>query len=460
LRPIHATTFDGAAVGEAFEHVAGGRHIGKAVISLQAKPLPVHPSARDANDWSSGTYLITGGLGSLGLSVAQWMVEKGARHLVLMGRRGASPAAASAIRVMEERGASITVARADVAREADLAAVLAEVETSAQPLRGVVHAAGVLDDGILLQLDVERFRSVMAPKVQGAWNLHALTEGARLDFFVTFSSVASFLISAGHGNYATANAFLDALGAFRRARGLPATCINWGPWAEIGLAAAQSDRLECLSERGLKTLSTADGLRALGTVLDGSPDRVAVMHFDARTWCAAPDLATPTSLFSRLLEETAVEGAPAAEDATGEESNLTEALLAVDAGPQRRGVLEGYLREQVARVLRLTPARIDVSKPFRTMGLDSLMGLELRNRLEARTGITIPATLIWNYPTVARLSTQLATRLGVALETQSETEPATAAASEVPPENDSQLAALLDEIEELSDADAHRLLVE
>jgi acyl carrier protein len=337
--------------------------------------------------------------------------------------------------------------------------VLKQVESSAQPLRGVVHAAGVLDDGILLQLDAQRFRSVMAPKTQGAWNLHTLTAGSRLDFFVTFSSVASFLISAGHGNYATANAFLDALAAFRRSRGLPATCINWGPWAEIGLAAAQSDRLERLSERGLKTLSSADGLRALGTVLEGSPDRVAVMHFDARTWCAAPDLATPTSLFSRLLEETAA-GEAQTSDESGEERNLTEALLAVDAGPQRRGLLEGYLREQVARVLRLTPARIDVSKPFRTMGLDSLMGLELRNRLEVRTGITIPATLIWNYPTITRLSTQLGTRLGVALDVESESEPATAVAAEAPQENDGQLAALLDEIEELSDDDAHRMLVE
>ncbi len=459
LQPIRAATFDGSAVGEAFKHLAGAEHIGKAVISLQPKSLPVHQSRMDATDWSAGTYLITGGLGSLGLSVAQWMVEKGARHLVLVGRRGASPAAASAIKAMEERGASITVARADASRETELAAVLAQVESSAQPLRGVVHAAGVLDDGILLQLDVQRFRSVMAPKVQGAWNLHTLTAGARLDFFVTFSSVASFLISAGHGNYATANAFLDALAAFRRSRGLPATCINWGPWAEIGLAAAQSDRLERLSERGLKTLSSADGLRALGTVLDGSPDRVTVMHFDARAWCAAPDLATPTSLFSHLLEETAAEEAHTS-DESDEEQPLTEALVAVDAGPQRRGILEGYLREQVARVLRLTPARIDVSKPFRTMGLDSLMGLELRNRLEARTGITIPATLIWNYPTITRLSTQLATRLGVALDVESDSAPGTTVAAEAPQENDGQLAALLDEIEELSDDDAHRMLVE
>jgi myxalamid-type polyketide synthase MxaB len=457
FQPISAQIFDGSAISEAFTRLAGAEHIGKVVISLQPQSLPVYEPVGHAGNWSTGSYLITGGLGSLGLTVAQWMVEQGARHLVLMGRRGASPAAASTIKAMEEKGASITVARADVSSETELAAVLAQVERSGQPLRGVIHAAGVLDDGILLQLDAPRFRSVMGPKVQGAWNLHTLTNGKRLDFFVMFSSVASFLISAGHGNYATANAFLDALAGFRRSRGLPATCINWGPWAEIGLAAAQSDRLERLSERGLRTLAVADGLKALGTLLEGSPERVTVMHFDARAWCAAPDLATPTVLFAHLQKETKAEAAQANAE-IGEEPNLIGTLLAVDAGPQRRGAMEGYLREQVARVLRLTPSRIEINKAFKTMGLDSLMGLEMRNRLEARTGLKIPATLIWNYPTIAQLATQLGVRLGVALDAESAPAPAETAAA--PAEHDGQLAALLEEIEELSDDDARRLLVE
>src|SRR5438067_1059336 len=274
------------------------REVARAVEAGELRSAPAVPAEirrGTSTDWQSGTFLITGGLGTLGLSVARWMVEQGARHLVLVGRRGPSSSAASAIKAIEERGASIVVARADVSREPDLAGVLEQVERSGSPLRGIVHAAGVVDDGILLQHDVERFRSVMASKVQGAWNLHTLTAGTPLDFFVMFSSVASFLISAGHGNYAAANAFLDALAASRRSQGLAATTIVWGPWA-IGLAAAQSDRLERLSDRGLKTLTGDEGLAALGTLLEHAPERIAVMHFNAPAWCGAPDLTTPTTL--------------------------------------------------------------------------------------------------------------------------------------------------------------------
>ena len=166
-----------------------------------------------------------------------------------------------------------------------------------------MHAAGVLDDGILLQLDAQRFR--VGDGAQGAGRLESayLTDGTQLDFFVTFSSVASFLISAGHGNYATANAFLDALAdvsTFARAAG---HVHQLGRLGRNRAGRGTTDRLERLSERGLKTLSSADGLRGAGRGACGSTRRVAVMHFDARAWCAAPDLATPTSLFSHLLAE-------------------------------------------------------------------------------------------------------------------------------------------------------------
>ena len=275
-----------------------------------------------------------------------------------------------------------------------------------------------------------------------------------------FSSVASFLISAGHGNYATANAFLDALAVFRRSRGLTATTINWGPWAEIGLAAAQADRLERLGDRGLATLKIAEGLEALAALIRRRPTRVAVMHFDAQRWCAAPDLTTPTSLFERLLHEVDPDAAPADGGQARDERTLAEILRSVEAGPERRLAMETYLREQMAGVLRLSPARIDPNKAFRTMGLDSLMALELRNRLEARTGITIPATLVWNYPTIARLAAQLAVRIGVPLESEPDVPASEPAAVDASAETLGDLATLLGEIEELSDEDARRLLAE
>jgi len=183
------------------------------------------------------------------------------------------------------------------------------------------------------------------------------------------------------------------------------------------------------------------------------------MRFDAQVWCAAPDLATPTLLFTHLLGEpkTAV---ASGDDSGVEELNLKDSLLAVDPGPRRRSFMEAHLRGQVARVLRLAPARIDINKPFRTMGLDSLMGLELRNRLEGQAGIAIPATLIWNYPTVTGLAAQLAVRLGVALDAEPSVPMAQETAEVAAQENDADLAGLLSEIEELSEDDARRLLVE
>jgi len=404
-------------------------------------------AATGARDWASGTYVITGGVGALGLSVATWMAEQGARHLVLMSRRGMTAEASAAVDALGRLGASAVVVSADVSRSDDVATALEQVRSSMPPLRGIVHAAGVVDDGILLQLDGRRLASVMASKARGAWNLHAATREDALEFFVMFSSVASFLISAGHGNYAAANAFLDAFADYRRTLGCCATAINWGPWGERGLAAAQADRLERLAERGLDTLPTADGLAALACAIEQAPTRAAVMHFDATRWCAA-DGATSSAFFARLLDESASGGAVVEAQAI----DLGARLAALASGPERRACVEDFVQAEVARVLRLAPSRIDPTKPFRTMGLDSLMGLELRNRLEPAVGIRIPATLVWNYPTVVQFAAQLAERMGVSVDDKAPDAASVDAAVDV--------AALLSEIEELSDEDARRLLAE
>ncbi len=180
-----------------------------------------------------GTYLVTGGLGELGLLVAEWMVGRGAKHLVLVGRRGATGEASRVVTRLREAGAEVLVAEADVAAEAEVAEVLARIGRSMPPLRGVIHAAMVLDDGVLLQMDGQRFDAALRPKVYGAWNLHRLTLDAPLDFFVLFSSAVSLHGSAGQGNYVAANAFLDSLAHHRRFLGLPALTVDWGRWAEV-----------------------------------------------------------------------------------------------------------------------------------------------------------------------------------------------------------------------------------
>ena len=211
---------------------------------------------------SDATYLITGGLGALGLHVARWMVDRGARSLVLSGRKGAEGDAKPALDQLRAAGANVIVARADMARREDVQRLLSEIAASHAPLRGIVHAAGVLDDGVLLQQEWERFARVMAPKIAGSWNLHTLTQDLPLDFFVLFSSASSVLGSPGQTNYAAANAFMDALAHLRRSQGLPALSINWGAWSVSGMAAALDERDQRRwAERGLVAMSPADAAR-------------------------------------------------------------------------------------------------------------------------------------------------------------------------------------------------------
>jgi myxalamid-type polyketide synthase MxaB len=239
LRPLPQTVFPVRNVVEAYRHLQQARHVGKVVLSFACQPTPAIRA--------EGSYLITGGIGALGLKIAQELVEQGARHLVLAGRSPASAEAVAAIAPLRVAGASVQVVQADVGLAQDVTRLL-DVCNKAAPLRGVVHAAGVLDDGVLARQTAERLARVMAPKVRGAWNLHVQTQESSLDFFVCFSSVASLLGSPGQSNYAAANAFLDALVHHRRSLGLPGLSINWGPWAEAGMAAGLRSRLESRGE--------------------------------------------------------------------------------------------------------------------------------------------------------------------------------------------------------------------
>ncbi|QDE84178.1 type I polyketide synthase [Myxococcus xanthus] len=351
---------------------------------------------------ADGTYLVTGGLGGLGFAVAKWMVEQGARHLALLGRDTTlTPAQQADVAALEAAGARVRVMGADVSERAQLARVLAEIAEGGTPLRGVIHAAGVLDDGVLLQQTVERFRRVMAPKVLGGWNLHVLTRDLPLDFFVLYSSAASLFGAPGQGNYVAANAFLDALAHHRRVLGLPGMSINWGPFSEVGLAAAQSNRGARLAQRGSDSLTPAEGNAILGRLLDGDVTQMAVMPLDLRKWVEFYPRAKSSPWLSELVPASAGEGVQAAREVA-----LLEALRT--ATPRdARVALEKFVREQLGRVLRLDSARIDAEAPLQGFGLDSLMGLELRNRLASGLGLSLPASLIWKHPTLDALCAHL-----------------------------------------------------
>jgi len=386
LRPLPHRVFPLPDVSAAFRHMAQAKHVGKIVVSHAL------PAAAGGAVHADAAYLVTGGLGALGLRTARWLVERGARTLVLTGRGEPSPAAAEAIAGLEAAGARIVAVRADVSRADDVARLLAETARLA-PLRGVVHAAGVLDDALLVQQAWERARGVLAPKVLGAWNLHAATRGAPLDFFVLYSSAAALLGSPGQGAYAAANAFLDALAHHRRARGLPALSVNWGPWAGEGMAGGVRPI------PGLRPLDPEHALKALERLLRENEVQAAVLAAD---W---GELArrVPGRLPAFLEEVSGGAGAAAA--------GPSEFLAALYAAPpaRRRALVGAHLREQVGRVLGLDASvALDEEQGLFDLGMDSLMAVELKNRLEASVGHALPATIAFDYPTLGTLAGFLA----------------------------------------------------
>jgi polyketide synthase 12/myxalamid-type polyketide synthase MxaB len=311
----------------------------------------------------------------------------------------------------------------------------------------VIHAAGILDDGVLAQLDWARFSRVMAPKVAGAWNLHTLTEGMDLDFFVLFSSVASVLGSPGQGNYAAANAFLDALAHFRRARGLAGLSVNWGAWAEAGMAARQQGReRERRTEQGLGTIPSGQGMAALARLLSQERAQVAVVPIDwPRLIARIPEGQVPP-LLSRFAATHRI-GAPGSQGRAGRER---EEILGASREERPRR-LDVMLRQQAARVLGIDEDKLDARASLGSMGLDSLMAVEIRNAIEARTGVSLPIAVFLEGPSLGDLQV----RLLAALDEEGAGRDATAEPVGV---DSVAAAALLARVDEISDAEVEALL--
>ncbi len=342
--------------------------------------------------------LVTGGLGGLGLLLARWLVDRGAREISLVGRSAPSAGAVAAIRELEARSARVRTLRADVGRREEVARALAEAGEGLPSLAGVFHAAGVLDDGVLLEQSWDRFPKVLAPKVAGAWHLHELTREIPLLRFVLFSSAAGLLGSPGQGNHAAANTFLDALAHHRRSLGLPALSVDWGAWGEAG-AAVRPGVAGRPEQLGLFPMPPGEALEALEVALAGDEAQVAIIAIDWGRYLERFRPGKEPSLLSALRPSRSTSG-----PARPVESENFRQLLDRVPQPLRRERLASEIALLAAKVMGLAPdERVEEGRPLREMGLDSLMSIELRNLLGARAGTKLPATLLFEHPTVQAL---------------------------------------------------------
>ncbi|GII95954.1 type I polyketide synthase [Sinosporangium siamense] len=341
-------------------------------------------------EWTAppGTVLVTGGTGALGAHVARWLAAAGAEHLLLVSRSGG---AADLAAELTSQGTRVTVAACDTADRDALARLLADV-----PLTGVVHAAGVLDDGVLASLTADRYETVLRAKAASAANLHELTRDRDLSMFVLFSSVSGVLGNPGQANYAAANASLDALAEHRHAQGLPATSIAFGAWAGAGMAAgAPTSRRD-----GVVPMPAALAVAAVERAVAHGEPCVTVADLDWDTLVPAMTAVRHSPLIAEIPEARGIHAAPTA-------TSLRDRLLGLPAAERERTLLEA-VRAEAAKVLgHASTAAVGANRAFRDLGFDSLTAVELRNRLGAATGLALPATLLFDHPTTAAVAAHL-----------------------------------------------------
>ncbi|WP_441296822.1 SDR family NAD(P)-dependent oxidoreductase [Allokutzneria sp. A3M-2-11 16] len=378
-------------------------------------PRLVRVAAGGSKPPLDGTVLITGGTGGLGGLLAKHLVvEHGVTNLVLTSRRGgAAPGTADLKAELAGLGADVTIAACDAADRDALATVLRAVPAD-RPLVGVVHAAGVLEDGLITSLTVDQVEKVLRPKADAAWNLHELTRELDLSLFVLFSSTAGLFEGAGQGNYAAANAYLDALAMYRHGQGLPAHSLVWGLWASgMGGQLAQSD-VDRAARQGFGALSASDGLSLFDAAVAGDRAVTVTMKLDTAALQSHARNAVIPSLLRGLVRTSTRRVAQGGDSGA---SPLAQRLAGLSAADQDRALLD-LVRAQVASVLgHATTDAIEPERAFTDLGFDSLTAVELRNRLNSATGLRLPATLVFDYPAPATLAAFIRSELVGAEET-------------------------------------------
>jgi acyl transferase domain-containing protein/NADPH:quinone reductase-like Zn-dependent oxidoreductase/SAM-dependent methyltransferase/acyl carrier protein len=408
LHPLPFRAFPAFNVDAAFRLMAGGKHIGKVIVSFPQSFVPRRgePIAPQFEIKGDGCYLITGAFGGFGKVLAEWLVQSGARHLVLSSRSGAStPEAEAFVQKLRDSGTQVQIVKADAGSSTDIARLFSEISQTGQPLRGVFHLAMAIDDAVLSKLNRDRMATVIGPKAVGAWLLHEATREMTLDCFVMFSSISSIFGNPAQGNYVAANAFLDSLAHHRRTLGLPALTINWGVLGGEGYVARNTRVAEFLAKQGTTELSPAEVISILESSLRAPGPQVAAIRVDWAKWRTFFRGMQANPLLERIF--AAVEGQESA-GVTSDWRNRIES-----ASPEEKeAVIAQAVREVVGSVLRVKPDSLRNDQPLTDLGLDSLMGVEIENSLEAAIGVALPPTSLMRARTIGQIAALMATHMG------------------------------------------------
>ncbi len=409
LHPLPFRSFPACRIDVAFRLMAQGKHTGKVIVSFpepfvarRGEPLvaafEVKPDA---------CYLITGAFGGFGKVLAEWLVDCGARHLILTSRSGAATQEAEDFLVMlHARGVHVQVVRADAGSPEDVTRLLTEISAAGIPLKGVFHLAMVIDDAPLAALTRERMQSVLAPKAHGAWLLHEGTSHLSLDCFVMFSSVSSIFGNSAQGNYAAANAFLDSLAYHRQSLGLPALVINWGALGGEGYVARNERVAEYLARQGTTPLSPTEVVFLMESFLNAGTTQAMALRVDWSKWRQSFRGSQESPLLERIFA-AGVEG-PDAGGAKGDWRIKIESAAPED----RLEVIGQAVRDVVGSVLRVKPEGLRVDQPLTDLGLDSLMAVEIENSIESAIGVALPPASLMRARTIGQIATLIGEHMG------------------------------------------------
>ncbi|MFK5891715.1 MAG: SDR family NAD(P)-dependent oxidoreductase [Pseudomonadota bacterium] len=416
LSPLPNRVFPITRIKEAFRYMAQGKHIGKVVISMRESNVSVLPlrEHKKVQFSKQASYLITGGLGGFGLTIANWIIENGGNNIILVGRSGAdSEQAQQSLEKLNALGANVVVFKSDISDVQQVADLASRCANEMPPLKGIFHTAMVMDDGLILKMNEQQFNKVMAPKVQGTWNLHHSFATQKLDYFVLFSSISTLIGNPAQANYVAANFFLDMFAHYRRSQGLPANTINWGALKDIGYLSKQENKgiADLLEKRGLLGITSQQAMQIMNQVLLDNPIQISPVLIHWYEWGKKYHNHSLPLRYTKIIDEKELQSSYA-----GETGQIRIQIDQADT-EQALEIVTQYMRKEVAAVLHLPVEKLKLNQPLNELGLDSLMMVELGMKIESDLSIALPTGQLMVMPSLKDLSIGILKLLGRKVDT-------------------------------------------